>query len=605
MSDRTAAQSWRFPDRLAYVVSHALPHSSNGYAVRTHEVARALIARGRDVLVLTRPGRPWDIEGFPSQPNAPVEHRIDGVRYLNLPSPAMPQTPRRARLRMAETALFKAITVFRPAAIMAASDWENAEPAANIARRLELPFFYEQRGFWELSRAAQEPGWSDDPEFTRCVEAETRQARQADTVFTLTGAMREELARRGVPSGRVRLVPNGMAAPGRAAKGPDREALGITARHLLAYIGSLSTYEGVEDLPRLLALLRARGIDAALMVVGSSAPKGLIGGTGDPARDRLRAAARAAGVAEHLHLVPQVPLAAVDAYYRLADAVVLPRRRGPATELVAPLKPYAAAAHGKPVFMTDMPPLDEVAREIGGHLFPEGDMERLADLLEPRLRAESDADTDPVAAPIPELLQWSERVAPMVERLEAVAASERMRLSQIAGAAALSSSMPEGPGFDQRALPHAMFGRRRAVAGIGPCRELATVPGFMRLTRQNLLSHLATGEPGQLVIDWTGIETDPGEWAGLWSIENMRLNRQMLDAFRLARERGWRIDLLGPIDRSRAPLYRSVAGLVDAEIAPGVPTDETPVPDVAPDGLPDGVPIDADALRDMRKEVAS
>ena len=51
MSDRSAAQGWRFPDRLAYVVSHALPHSSNGYAVRTHEVARALIARGRDAII--------------------------------------------------------------------------------------------------------------------------------------------------------------------------------------------------------------------------------------------------------------------------------------------------------------------------------------------------------------------------------------------------------------------------------------------------------------------------------------------------------------------------------------------------------------------------
>ncbi|MFT6533882.1 MAG: glycosyltransferase involved in cell wall biosynthesis [Limimaricola cinnabarinus] len=596
MSDRSAAQGWRFPDRLAYVVSHALPHSSNGYAVRTHEVARALIARGRDVLVLTRPGRPWDIEGFPRQEKTHVEHRIDGVRYLNLPSPALPQTPRRARLRMAEMALFKAISVFRPAAVMAASDWENGEPAVNVARRLEIPFFYEQRGFWELSRAAQEPGWAEDPEFARCVEAETRLARQAETVFTLTGEMRDELVRRGVPTGRVRLVPNGMSLPRAGLRGPSRGELGVTARHLLAYIGSLNAYEGVEDLPRLLALLRGRGVDAALMVVGSSVPKGLVGGTGDPAHDRLRAAARTAGVLDHLHLVPQLPLGAVDGYYRLADAVVLPRRRGAATEMVAPLKPYAAAAHGKPVFMTDMPPLDAVAREIGGHLFPEGDMEWLAELLEGRLGAEAVP-----AAPVSEMLHWSERVSPMVERFEAVAADARLRLSRIAGDARLSSSMPEGPGFDQRALPQVMFGRQRAVAGIGPCRDLAAKQGFKKLTRQNLLGHMAAAEPGLFVIDWAGLEAEGeagGEWDGLWSIANMRLNRQMLDAVRLARERGWRIEILGPIDRSRAPLYRSVAGLVDAEIDPVAGE----VPDVP---LPGETPSDTDTLADARKEVAS
>ena len=57
--------NWLLPDRIAYVVSHSFPYSSNGYAVRSHEVARALIARGHEVVVFNRPGRPWDIEGFP------------------------------------------------------------------------------------------------------------------------------------------------------------------------------------------------------------------------------------------------------------------------------------------------------------------------------------------------------------------------------------------------------------------------------------------------------------------------------------------------------------------------------------------------------------
>jgi glycosyltransferase involved in cell wall biosynthesis len=577
-----AARTWKLPRRVAYVVSHSYPYSSNGYAVRSHEVARALGQLGHDVIVINRPGRPWDIEGFAPATPVRTEQIIDGVRYVFLPCKSGAEMNRRDRLRQAERVLMEAFEIFRPGAVIAVSNWENAEPAQNAARRWDCAFFYEQRGFWELSRAACEPDYENSSDYTRDRENELRIARTAQAVFTLNRAMGDELARRGIAEGKIHLVPNGVSDPGPVAKGVDRASIGCTARHLLGYVGSLSVYEGAEDLLKLLARLRGDGVDADLLIVGSSAPKGLIGSNHAAALEaQLQTQAAGLGIAAHIHFVAQVPQDRIGAYYSMLDAVVMPRRRTPVTELVAPLKPYAAAAYGVPVFMTDMAPLDEVARDIHASLFPEGDMDALAAMLRQTLEA---GGHRAVLSPLRPAVRWQRRVHPM-SRLLKTAAGAQPDPSEVFGAAtgdAAPQAAATGHLFDTHILPRVALRDSigvAPVAALGPCGFLDPGAGISRLTRVNILSHLATGDVGRFVIDWAGLQGDPGEWEGLWSIENMRLNRLLMDACRIALDRGWRLQVAGPVLRARAPLFRTVSGVLE-EILPKATTGQ-PAPDTA------------------------
>lgn len=585
MSQSPTAADWRLPKRVAYVVNHSFPYSSDGYAVRTHEVARALSAHGHEVLVINRPGRPWDIEGFPADAAVQTEQVIDGVRYIFLPSKSEPVVSLRSRLRMAERALMEAFEIFRPGAVMAVSNWENAEPALYAARRLGAPFFYEQRGFWEMTRAALEPGYDQTDDYKRIRENELRIGQAAQAVFTLNRAMRDELVRRGLDAGKIHLVPNGVSEPGPVAAGVNRASIGCSSKYLLGYVGSLSAYEGSGDLLRLLAALRKQDIDVDLMIAGSSAPKGLIGSCYEaPAEDGLRAEAASLGLQGHVHFVPQMAQSRIGAYYRLLDAVVMPRRRSVMTEMVAPLKPYAAAAYGLPVFMTDMPPLDEIAKDIHGSLFPEGDMDALAAMIAQSLTR---GDHPARKAALDPQVRWTKRVAPMVQQLQAVA-SATPPLAKALGLAApvapvatpapvASAPQPAAPAaapepkprFNTRILPRValhVLPKDERIAVVGPGAHLAG-GRIIPLSRASLLSELATGTPGRFVIDWAGLQADPGEWEGLWSIENMRLNRQIMDAARIAMDRGWRLQVAGPILRSRAPLFRTVSAAFE-EILP-------------------------------------
>lgn len=572
---RVQSDGWRIANRVAYVVSHAQPWSSNGYAARTHAVARALGEAGHDVIVFTRPGRPWDIEGFDPSTDVPLDLTHDGVRYISLPMPPMPGASPFESIRAATDILAEALAVFRPAAVLAASNWQTAEPARRAAGRRGLPFFYEQRGFWAMGA---DPGSSAAEEEARI---ETEIALAARAVFTLNEPMRAELVRRGVPSGRVALVPNGISFRARGGARVSRDSIGSKARYLIGYIGSLSSYEGVEDIVHLTAQLRggapAPGLDVDALIVGDDSPKGLIGTAASPAQEALRRLAASLGIGAHVHILPQMPEDRAASHYALLDAMILPRRRTPVTELVPPIKPFAATAHGVPVYMTDLPPLAEIAAEIHGTTFPEGDIPGLAALVRTGL-----TEGHPAAvASLDPALDWSQRVRPISRHLDAVAEAERARTANILNGFGLAQRAPDeaeprqAKGFDLTCLPHVALqheGGAPYLALLGPGRTLELEAGvrLLRLTRTNILDTLATNPPGRFVIDWAGLQAEPeAEWAGLWSIEDMRLNRQIMDAVRIAMDQGWRPQVLGPVHRSQAPLFRTVAGVVEEVPPPG------------------------------------
>ena len=599
----TASATLRFPERIAYVVSHSYPYSSNGYAVRTHEVAKALTQRGHDVVVFNRPGRPWDIEGFPADEVVASEQKIDGVRYIFLPTRTTPDDKLRPRLREAERVLMEAFEIFRPGMVLAVSNWENAEPAQNAARRFGCAFYYEQRGFWEMSRAGAD---TQDRELaTRDRQNEVRIAKAARAVFTLNAGMRNELVSSGVPAEKIHLVPNGVGQPGKLSRGVTRSTMGITAKHLLGYIGSLSEYEGVEDILHLQAHLRGEGVDVDSMIVGSSAPKGLIASRRvDPQEQKLRDLARQLGLEAQVHFVPQVPWDQTGAYYSMCDAIILPRRRQRMTELVAPLKPYAAAAYSVPVFMTDMPPLDEIARDIHASLFKEGDIPALAQMVRAALTNGHPALTEPLR---PGVL-WPRRVRPMSDLLSAEgrAVHRDMQDHMPTGSSSDGGFSSHQTRFDLAVVPQVALSHPvhvGTVVCVGPGKTLEG-DKVIRASRQSLLAALGGEVPGVFLIDWPGIQADAdSEWAGLWSISNMRLNRQIMDACRIALDRGWQIRVLGPVHRSMAPLYRTVAEVVE-EVDGNVPQNGTGAeasPKVDPETEPKAAPETAPEARPKAK----
>ena len=386
------------PGRVLYAVRHSLPFASNGYAIRTHGVARALIQSGCEVVVCTAPGLPWNQPGQAGR-HWSNQHSIDGVRYVHTPfSPTTDLSPKERHQRLAQI-YAELIRVFKPAVVMAASNWANALPPARAAQSAGLPFFYEVRGFWELTRLAAEPSWTESPEYRKA----------------------QVLEQRGAPPERVDLVPNGFDGWAPAPDGSDglRRQLGIKARHVVGYIGSFNAYEGLEDLIDAVARLRAQGLDLALVLVGSSARMGMEpNGSGlCPAAQGYQALAQKLGMAESLYLPGRIDPAAVADYYGLLNLIVIPRRPVLVCELVSPLKPLEAAAHGKRVLMSDVAPLAELRGHCSNFFyFRKGQPDNMAEQIQNIL---SNHAGPPTRCPSLENLTWCENVRRMVRAINA------------------------------------------------------------------------------------------------------------------------------------------------------------------------------------------
>ena len=403
---------------LLYIVNHYPSFSSNGYAIRSQAIAQALVAAGQPVIVATRPGLPWDRHGF-SDSGFASRQQLGGIPLLHARSPSELHLKPEAYRQACAGVVREWIRRYQPAAVMASSNWKLALPAALAAQEADLPFFYEVRGFWELSRASQDPDWAASAAFQEAVAQETVVARLAQRVFTLNAGMAHELSLRGIPADRIALVPNGTIRPSPTPPlTPVPSAL--NGRQVVGYVGSFNAYEGLADLLYAAACLVQAGIDLALLLVGSSHAMGLVGpdlSVPCPASAELRALAGSLGLADRLVLPGRVPADLVGAYYGLMDVVVLPRRPLPVCELVSPMKPLEAVAHGKPVLMSSVAPLAELT-SLGPALrcYEKGSVEALTSALADLLARQGEYAAW-VAATDLTSRHWSRCIEPIVAAL--------------------------------------------------------------------------------------------------------------------------------------------------------------------------------------------
>ena len=137
-------------------------------------------------------------------------------------------------------------------------------------------------------------------------------------------------------------------------------------------MSSLVDYEGFDTLVDAVARLRADGTDARLLLVGDGV-----------SRPALRA--QAAKLGDAALLPGRVPMDEAQQHLAALDAVVVPRRDLDVTRSVAPLKPIEALAAGKPLIVSDLPPLVEtIGQELAteGTVVPPEDADALAAALQ-------------------------------------------------------------------------------------------------------------------------------------------------------------------------------------------------------------------------------
>ena len=303
-------ESTRTKGRVLHLVNDALPTTSAGYTIRTHEIVLAQKAAGLDPHVVTRCG-------FPVTQGTLDGRRLvtlDGIPYHRLLPWRMPVRADKAAGLAVEMAA-RLTEELRPAVLHAASNYVNAVVALAIGKRYGLPVVYEVRGFWEdtwLSRHPDSEKMASSELYRRSRDLETRCMLAADLVVTLGEAMRDEIVARGVPAEKIIIVPNAVSQEFLQPL-PDADALrkelGIAPNeHVVGEVSSLVPHEGIGTLLEATRLLKDRGLPVRALIVGDG-----------PERATLQRQASDLGLGEAVIFTGRVPAAKVREFHALLD----------------------------------------------------------------------------------------------------------------------------------------------------------------------------------------------------------------------------------------------------------------------------------------------
>lgn len=360
-----------------YIAYNSLPYHSAGYATRTQGLASGLRQQGVDATVVTRAGYPGVFKQFRHHKQLSNEI-IDGVPYIR--STVDPKllfgisTKRSLQLNIDATSTIA--RDLRPCVVHGASNFLTGLTAVGVARTLGVPCVYEVRGLWEITALSRDPSYAGTLHFAQAVRLETEACLNADRVIAITGALKDELVRRGVPSDKISVVPNGVDTARFRPLPRDAELgaqLGISAEHVVVgYVGSILDYEGVDDLLRAVRKCVDRGAtNLRLLIVGDGA-----------AYTSCIALSRELELQEHVIFTGRVPFEHVENYYSLIDIAPFPRKPLPVCEMVSPLKPFEAMAMGKCVIVSSVAALAEIVgdRPIG-FIFDKGSVASLTETL--------------------------------------------------------------------------------------------------------------------------------------------------------------------------------------------------------------------------------
>jgi len=362
--------------RILYHIHASINHTTSGYSTRTHHICKSLIENGTDLHVRTRWGYPCDRSEVLLKPNEITTEILDGVTYLHDPEEeafgtfAMEDYAQRAAYSLLNTAL-----EIRPAVIHAASNHSVGFPAAMVAKALGIPFVYEMRGLWALSRAAKDEEYRRGDRFQLEMSLERHVAMAADHVIVITDGLRAQLEDWGIPAEKISLAPNGVDVSRFEMQNKDSNILQkymLNGKTVIGYVGSLLKYEGLDYLftavSRLSDDLKSKIV---VLIVGDGAY-----------RKTLEKQVKNLGINHIVQFIGKVPMEEVNSYYSVIDIAPFPRISAEVCEMISPLKPLEAMAMGSVVVASNVRAISEhVIPNANGILFEKENAEDLCKKL--------------------------------------------------------------------------------------------------------------------------------------------------------------------------------------------------------------------------------
>jgi glycosyltransferase involved in cell wall biosynthesis len=339
--------------RILFAVHNSLPYDTAGYAIRTHTIVSKLKEKKMKLVVASRAGYPWDLQKHRHLDHSIKEDTIDNVQYIRL-NDEEKIFKKGSDLEYIETYANKLIVQakrHKSNIIHASSNYLNAHAGIRAANKLGIPSIYEVRGLWHVTRLTLNKNYKYHGMFNYEEEMIKSATLGADKVVTISQALKDLIVSWGVSKETITVIPNAVDT---SLFQPKQKNLALAKKYhldnqfIIGFIGSLTAYEGLENLINATKQLVEDGLNIVLMIVGDGKEK-----------EKLTKIAKS----QHIIFTGRVPHSQVEEYYSLFNICVYPRTNDEVCQYVPPLKPLEAMAMQKAIIVSDVAPLLEMVTD--------------------------------------------------------------------------------------------------------------------------------------------------------------------------------------------------------------------------------------------------
>jgi glycosyltransferase involved in cell wall biosynthesis len=219
--------------------------------------------------------------------------------------------------------------------------------------------------------------------FGRWSRYEKEILHKADAVIAVVEESKRRLEGIGIESEKIFIVPNTAHRKGEQYPVDPLLLEKYRDRFVISYVGKFSTHRGLDLMITAMHQLR-HSIPKILLL--------LVGDRNKPYMDHLERLVRNLGLGDHVEMTGWQTFDRIWSYIHASDVCVVPHQRNPHTDTTIPHKVFQYMMLGKPVLVSDCPPLARVIRDSGGGLVftyddPHDFVEKVAELYsQPDLR---------------------------------------------------------------------------------------------------------------------------------------------------------------------------------------------------------------------------
>lgn len=340
----------QFNNNVMFCLHNSAPYDFAGYWHRTSAIFSSLTPAGIKISAATRPGYPWDLIKHRQEPkiasndiNNVTIHRLndDNSQYRQVTDSSYVQHYAKQIAELAKK-LNKSV-------IHGHSNYLNGLAASHAAKLMGVKSVYEARGLWHYTRLSKEPDYLHTDMFRYDDAMEKMAMQQADAVVTLSSAMKSLIISWGIPHEKVWVIPNAVDTElfqPQPVSIEFRRKLASDDTFLIGFIGSITIYEGLEDLIAACVELKNKGLNIQLAIIGSG-----------PYENEIRTLAEPYSF---INCYGRVPHDEVNDWYSTFDMCAYPRKADIVCQYVPPMKVLEAMAMGIPVLVSDLAPLVEL-----------------------------------------------------------------------------------------------------------------------------------------------------------------------------------------------------------------------------------------------------